>query len=172
MDASGQPRERGKRRRSRVRSDGGTTTDDGGETPLEQLVAGVVVGTILLVAFGLLAAGYGWFWVAFPVGFAGVLPAALALVKLYERRRERSPKSEGADDEREDALAVLRERYARGDIDEGEFERRVEWLLETESVDAAAAHVRERERERERQGASADAGTAETEAEADPDRRR
>ncbi|MFC6724426.1 SHOCT domain-containing protein, partial [Halobium palmae] len=75
----------------RVRPDGYGDEDDE-ETPLEQVVAGVVIATIFLVGFGLLALGFPWFWVAFPVGFAGVLPAAIGLVRWYESRRE----SEGA----------------------------------------------------------------------------
>ncbi|SEO43967.1 Uncharacterized membrane protein [Halogranum amylolyticum] len=131
---------------SSLRADGGA--DD--ETPLQELVAGVVVALVFLVGFGLLAVGYPWFWVAFPVGFAGVLPAALALTKLYERsQRTNDADDVGVPDERADALATLRARYARGELDEAEFERRLERLLETESVADASEHVaRERERER------------------------
>lgn len=46
-------------------------------------------------------------------------------------------------DETEAPLAILRQRYARGEIDEVEFERRVERLLETESLDVAARRDRE-----------------------------
>ncbi len=35
----------------------------------------------------------------------------------------------------EDALQTLRRRYARGDLDEDEFERRLEMLLATESIE-------------------------------------
>lgn len=38
----------------------------------------------------------------------------------------------------DDPLSTLRDRYARGEIDEAEFERRVERLLETEDVDVPA----------------------------------
>lgn len=120
------------------------------ETPLEQVVVGVVMALTFLVGFGLLAVGYPWFWIAFPVGFAGVLPAAIGLVRLYESR---TATSEGERDERTDALESLRERYARGEIDEAEFESRLELLLETESVSEAEAYRARGEAERERESA-------------------
>jgi uncharacterized membrane protein len=46
-------------------------------------------------------------------------------------------------------LEELKGRYARGEIDEAEFERRVDRLLETEEGDATAPRQREREREHE-----------------------
>ncbi|KTG25599.1 hypothetical protein AUR66_00905 [Haloferax profundi] len=121
---------------------------DDEETPLEQVVAGVVMALTFLVGFGLLALGYPFFWVAFPVGFAGVLPAAIGLVRLYESRQ-----TEEADEEQsetEDALATLRRRYANGELTEEEFEAKVERLLETETVadarNTVSAHrVRESE---------------------------
>ncbi|SFR37093.1 SHOCT domain-containing protein [Halogeometricum limi] len=121
------------------------------ETPLQEVVAGVVIGAILLVGFALLAVGYPFFWVVFPVGFAGVLPMAIGLTRLYERRREAEAKRREAErSEPGSALETLRRRYATGEIDEDEFERRVERLLGTETASDAAAYVRTRpERERE-----------------------
>lgn len=43
------------------------------------------------------------------------------------------------------ALATLRERYARGELDDEAFERKVETLLETESPESARDRVRERD---------------------------
>ncbi|MFC4438778.1 MULTISPECIES: SHOCT domain-containing protein [Natrialbaceae] len=105
-----------------------------GETPLERIVAGITVGAILTVAFGLLALGYLYFWIVFPIGFAGVLPAAIGLVKLYERRRatDRTSERQPAAD---DSIEVVRERYARGELSDEEFDHRLERLLETESLD-------------------------------------
>lgn len=44
------------------------------------------------------------------------------------------------------ALATLRERYARDELDDQEFERKVETLLETESPESARDRIRERDR--------------------------
>jgi len=118
-----------------------TVADD--DSPLEAVVVGAVTAVTLTVAFGLMFLGVPWFWVAFPVGFGGVLPMALGLVKLYERRQEAAP-AEPADD----PVATLRERYARGELSDAEFERQVERLLETESPDERAAErLREARRE-------------------------
>lgn len=121
--------------------------DDGSDedSPLEEVAVGAVIALTFLVGFGLLAVGFPWFWVAFPVGFAGVLPAAIGLVRLYETRK--AP----ADEPERDALESLRERYVRGEIDEAEFEERLVLLLETESVSEANAYAARRELERERE---------------------
>ncbi len=105
------------------------------------LVAGAVTTLTLAVAFGALALGFDWFWVAFPAGFGGVLPAAVG----YTRRRaaerddraparrdddaaaETDPETDSAPD-----LETLRTRYARGDLTDEQFRRRVDRLVETE----------------------------------------
>lgn len=55
----------------------------------------------------------------------------------------REPRADGEDD----PLAVLRARYARGEITEEEFERRLERLLATEPEELARKRRRSRERE-------------------------
>lgn len=129
------------------------------ESPLEEIAAGITIGLILTVAFGLLALGIPWFWIAFPVGFAGVLPVVMGLVKLYERRRARSGRrSETSTIDAEDALETLRERYARGELTDEQFERRLDRLLETETLEdverrsrARGDRDRDRGRDRERE---------------------
>lgn len=123
--------------------------DPDGDSPLEEVAVGAVIALTFLVGFGLLAVGYPWFWVAFPVGFAGCIPLAVGLVRLYESRREAREEADAS----ADALESLRERYARGEIDETEFEERVELLLETESVTEARAYAARREVEQEREAA-------------------
>ena len=134
--------------------------DEDDETPLQSVAAGAVTFLTLGVGFGLMALGNPFFWVAFPVGFGGALPLAVALVR---RRREERTNRPTDDADRSDALAELRSRYARGDIDEAEFERRVERLLETETSADAAAYVegdaRERRETRGELGSEKEVGT-------------
>lgn len=103
------------------------TAGEGADSSLSSLVATVVISATMITAFGLLAAGQEWFWVIFIIGFAGVLPIASSLANWYESRS--TEETERADE----PLDVLRERYATGEIDEVEFERRLESLLKTES---------------------------------------
>jgi uncharacterized membrane protein len=109
---------------------GGEPTDGGREAVA--WTAGVVSMAVLAVGLGGLALGVEWAWVAFPVGYGGVLPLAIGWAR--SRTRSESPDGQHGDGA-DDALATLRERYARGDIDDVEFERRVERLVETEDTD-------------------------------------
>ncbi|WP_415381063.1 pentapeptide repeat-containing protein [Halosimplex sp. TS25] len=102
---------------------------------LSSAVGSVVVSATLVLGIALLLAGWSNFWIVFVVGFAGVLPVASALSGWYESRATGS--DPGERDEQTDALATLRRRYADGEIGDAEFERRVERLLEAESVDDA-----------------------------------
>lgn len=126
---------------TRNRSEGNRGDSDD-TTPLQAIAAGAVTLITLGVAFSLMALGSPFFWVAFPVGFGGGMPLAIGLARWYESthdgRHERSRKAENDTDA---ALEALRERYARGELDEDEFEARVERLLETESVADAEASV-------------------------------
>jgi len=121
---------------------------DSEDDPVETVVAGVVSALIFAVGFGLLAVGFPWFWIVFPVGFAGVLPAAIGLTKLYQDREETTESTRTAESTQtsdQAALETLREQYARGEIDDEAFERRLDTLLETESVEDATRYV-DRER--------------------------
>jgi len=85
----------------------------------------------------------------FPVGFGGGMPLVAGLARWYESRESSSSRREDRSrQERSDtdaALADLRERYARGELDDEEFEARVERLLETESISDAKSFA-ERQR--------------------------
>ena len=113
--------------------DAGITDDD--STHLTSVVASVVTMLTLVTAFGLLAVGWPYFWIAFPIGFGGVLPAATAIAGWQEAKRKQTEtvRQTGAGGK----LATLREQYAAGEIDEITFENKVERLLETESIEDA-----------------------------------
>lgn len=122
------------------------------DTPLQEIAAGAVTLVTLGVAFGLLALGYPFFWVAFPIGFGGGLPLAVGLARWYESKEAESDDRAGRGrSETDTALDTLRDRYARGELTDDEFEDCVERLLETESVGDARATI-------ERARATDDAG--------------
>jgi uncharacterized membrane protein len=118
------------------------------------VLALVVLGLGLLAMFapGLSPVPFYVIWI---VGFAVVLPlVAIALGEAdtaadpFERDdpfdRERRQDDTTAETGTSDPLAELRRRYAEGEIDEHEFERRVERLLETEDERAAAEYLERR----------------------------
>ena len=106
-----------------------------GDSPLVSLVQAVVTGAVISLGVFLFVADWSLFWLVFVIGFVAVLPAATKLAEWYESRSTDVDETESEDDdEQASALATLRDRYASGEIDEAEFERRVERLLETESV--------------------------------------
>ena len=117
----------------------GVSEGDGDDGPLVAIAAGAVTFLTFGVAFGLLALGWSFFWIAFPIGFGGLLPLTVQIVRYYRHQQERASATltdagVAVDDEREEALATLREQYAAGKLDEEEFEARLERLLETETV--------------------------------------
>lgn len=102
---------------------------------LPGIVAILTLGVGLLTLF----AGVEWFWMVFVLGWV-VLTPLTALVFGDDDKRERWAET-GREDvttdapqDREEALDLLRERYARGDLDDVEFERKVERLLATETL--------------------------------------
>lgn len=119
-----------------VFEEGGDASDTGDS--LSSLVGSVVTGAVITVGVALLVAGWSDAWVVFVVGFVAVLPASIKLAEWYESRESgEDSETDEEVDEQQAALATLRDRYANGEIDEAEFERRVERLLETESVEDA-----------------------------------
>jgi len=117
------------------------------------------VASLLVLGLGLvgLFAGFDWFWLVFVIGFAVVVPLVDTLFGEDEAVDETPDRSapDAAPESKQDALDTLRERYARGDLSDAAFERKVERLLETETPESAREYVaRERGdepvRERER----------------------
>jgi uncharacterized membrane protein len=116
-----------------------------GGSPLALVVVpGVITAGTLLVAFSLLALGVESFWVTFVIGFGVVLPVSIVLTAARVHAGDETGTADqqapaardaGSTDlaETDTALATLRSKYARGEITDAEFERRVGKLLETGS---------------------------------------
>lgn len=107
----------------------------------------VPVAAILTLGLGIFAflLGFEWFWMVFVLGWIVVVPILAVLFDESEDDMALDDRSSGSD--RQDALETLRDRYARGELDDVEFERRVEKLLENESIEQVEERV-EKERER------------------------
>ncbi|WP_415379711.1 SHOCT domain-containing protein [Halosimplex sp. TS25] len=120
----------------------------------QRLLGGVTaVVAILTLPLGLLAGLFVSFEVAAVVFILGwfLLTPLIPIVgnEIWPALRERSGSADraAADDDADDPLEELKARYARGEIDDVEFERRVERLVEVEDVDASGGGSNASERE-------------------------
>ena len=135
--------------------DDGWWGDDGGDAA--GIASLLVLGLGLASLFGLIPIGP--FWAIFAIGFAVVVPIVAVLEdRLRARSEDDSPESDDAradarradDDESVDAaLDRLRDRYARGDLSDEQFESKLEALLETDTPETARDRLERRRRERE-----------------------
>lgn len=103
----------------------------GSDGPFVATVAAATSAVVLVVAFGLLAAGVDWFWLAFPIGYGGVVPLTIAWARTVAGRDRESTVSPAAETATAptDRTAALRDAYVAGEIDDEEFERRLETAL-------------------------------------------
>jgi len=112
---------------------------------------------VLAVAFTGLFLGVENWWVAFVVGYGAVVPLIAMLTGEDEESEEaehiadattddRARDRTDASDSKSDALDTLRERYARGELSEQQFEAKLERLLETETLEDAREDVERRDR--------------------------
>jgi uncharacterized membrane protein len=113
---------------------------------IEAIFVFLVLGAGFLAMFAEIHA----FWLIWVFGFAVFLPLVGILTGEGEDDEddfEHQPyqKSGDSDDETTDALETLRDRYARGDLTDEQFERKLDALLETHSPESAA-EWRDRER--------------------------
>lgn len=151
-----------------------TVGDRFGENATE-IASMLVLGFGFLALFS----GFDFFWMIWVIGFTVLVPIVAILFEDHETKSNSEPESawdtletsieeagtvlDGVfgdgnrqrrkrserDKSTTDALATLRERYARGDLTDEQFERKLDTLLETEHPESAA-EWRAREHERVR----------------------
>ncbi|WP_254864395.1 SHOCT domain-containing protein [Halovivax gelatinilyticus] len=113
------------------------------------LVAITAVATLPLGILAFVFSGWQLGLAVFVVGWLLLVPTFAILAGVLE---ESTSETDRQPAEREDPLETLRERYASGEIDETEFERRVDELLETDPTESASKideRTTDRELERE-----------------------
>jgi len=135
------------------------------ETPLDRARENLT-GIVSLLVTGLwmvaLFTGQEWWWVALIIGYAVVLPLAGILFdedevseawtgdrETAEQTQSASGSSGTASDET--PLESLRRRYAEGELTDEQFERKLDRLLETETLEDVEEYRERASSERERE---------------------
>ena len=132
-------------------------------TPIVDTLLDVALPTLAITAGLLVAtvfAGVGFAWALVS---RVSLPRGERLAALAERAEREypplrmaglsgllSPPAPSSKERAEDALAELKRRYVEGELDEREFERRVDRLVANESIDEARADRERRDAVRDR----------------------
>lgn len=137
--------------------------EDGPRDRLQENATAVASTAVTGFWLAALLTGQSWWLGALILGYVVVVPVVAVLYGDEDDRREWWDDwvGNGSDaNERErqrtdpraerDALETLRDRYARGELTDEQFERKLERLLETETLEAVEDRRLERERERER----------------------
>jgi len=123
-------------------------------------VTGIVSMLVTGIWLAALVSGQEWWLPVMLVGYIVVVPVVAILAGDEEEEvtewtggdRE-SGRAQAEPNSQEDALQTLRSRYARGELTDEQFERKLEQLLETETLeDVEARKRRARERRSERDG--------------------
>ncbi|WP_396610880.1 SHOCT domain-containing protein [Haloferax sp. S1W] len=118
------------------------------------ITAILVTGTWLSALF----LGYDWWLPALLFGYIAVLPLVDLLTDgdsssdaddesaWTDEQTSAAESDDQPDSTSQDALDTLRDRYARGELTDEQFERKLERLLETESMEDVEDRARETER--------------------------
>ncbi|SFC55885.1 Short C-terminal domain-containing protein [Halobiforma haloterrestris] len=145
--------------------------DDGRMADLRENATGIASMLVTGLWLGAMFTGRGWWLAALLVGYIVVVPMVAILFGdesdreewvddwtsgerqgESERQRDRSRSGDatsGFEADSREALETLRERYAAGELTDEGFERKLERLLETETLEDAQAWARDHNHNRD-----------------------
>ncbi|MFC6769174.1 SHOCT domain-containing protein [Natrinema soli] len=139
---------------------------DGPWSRLRENATGIASLLVTAIWLGAMFTNQSWWLAALLVGYIAVVPLVAILFGDEDDQREwaddyvgtdesetvSDPETTATDSETStrDALETLRERYASGELTDEQFERKLERLVGTETVEDAEEWTRERSRNRER----------------------
>lgn len=113
----------------------------------EELIGLIAVLTLPVGILVGLTVGFDAAAVVFVVGWLALVPGLGVLREWLGEDEDLATRAGAVTEEEEDPLETLRERYARGEIGDEEFERRLEELVATEEGPERPRGDRERELE-------------------------
>lgn len=127
---------------------------------LRENATGIVSTLVTGIWLGAMFTGQDWWLAAMLVGYVAVVPITAMLfddeesdvaerAKQQARERIERRRQETASED-ETALETLRRRYAEGELTDEQFERKLEALLETGTVEDVEDRARSKSVERER----------------------
>ncbi len=138
--------------------------DDGVRERVRENATGIASMLVTGLWLAALFTGQSWWLAALLVGYVVVVPLVALLFGDEADRREwwddwssadadedATTSDRAAADDR-DALETLRDRYARGELTDEQFERKLERLLETETLEETSEWHGRRERDRGGEG--------------------
>ncbi len=129
--------------------------DDGVRERVRENATGIASMLVIGLWLAVLFTGRSWWLAALLVGYVVVVPLVALLFDDEADRREWWDDWSSADADEDattaddrDALETLRDRYARGELTDEQFERKLERLLETETLEETSEWHGRRERDR------------------------
>ncbi|WP_053948614.1 SHOCT domain-containing protein [Halolamina sediminis] len=136
-------------------SDAGGDGQDSVGQRLRENATGIVSTLVTAIWLGALFTDQGWWLAAMLVGYIAVVPITAMLFGDEEEQEEwldrdgDSATKRSSDENEETPLETLRRRYAEGELSEAQFERKLDQLLGTETMEDAEEYARRERRERE-----------------------
>ncbi|ADQ66980.1 Predicted membrane protein (DUF2078) [Halogeometricum borinquense DSM 11551] len=101
---------------------------------------------VAAAGFVLIAVGLGFLATGAPIVGIGFCVLAVGLAGAAVRNHDETSSMDlTSDDDSDDALSTLRERYARGELTDAQFEAKLERLVEVETLEDVVVTVERRE---------------------------